>query len=321
MLEQTKIIILVIVLNVAYGWMPPDRCNQPHFRLGRSTPQLLRAPVTANITETALNQNKDLNEKYRDAKFFGVPISGYLPGQIGFYKYYKYAPNNCKFHTYDPHLLASVSCQDGIACKLTHGVTTTKTYTSSAGYNWGVKVSTKFSLKKVFEIGGEVSYGETYTCTFTASRATTDTVECAVGTDNGGKTLQLYNVQSDMECQFSTVTMYPDLRNNTNRKSDSYPFLANEEVATLRENAIIRDIEMFLPNLDKMSSQQYEKLWNKFPLWNPYTDLMCDRTYCTDKVHAMIWFKEESSDPGPKRVIPFTNENGDSIFQYACRLN
>lgn len=72
-----------------------------------------------------------------------------------------------------------------------------------------------------------------------------------------------------------------------------------------------------LPNLDKMSSQLFEKLKIKFPLWNPYTDLIM----IYGKFDVLEYYKEESSVPGPRRVIPFTNENGDSIYQYACSLN
>lgn len=290
--------------------MQPDRCK--NSRLRRSTAQLLHTPLTANITETALKQNTDLNEEYRDAKFFGVPIRG----KWDFNTYEMYAPNSCKFHTYAPHRLAIVSCQDGITCKLTHQVTTTKSYTSSEGRNWGVKLSPKLSFLEIFEVGGEVAYDSTYTCSFTEGKTTTDTVDCAVGTDNGGKTLQLYNVQSDMECQFSTVRMNPDSRNNSNGQYYE-PFLTDEEVSTIRRDAII-DYSgwQILPNLDKMPSQLFEKLRIKFPLWNPYTDLIS--IYI--KVHGVLYFKEVGSDPGPKRVIPFTNEHGDSIFQYACRL-
>lgn len=276
--------------------------------------------LTANITETALKQTKDLNEKYKDAKFFGLPIRGNCGWDI-------YAPNSCKFHTYDPQLLASVSCVDGVTCKLTHTVSTIKSYTSPEGHNWGAKFSTKLGLfDKIFEVGGEVADGSTYTCSFTESKTTTDTVECAVGTDNGDKTLQLYNVQSDMECQFSTVWMEHELRDGR-FKTVRDRFLTHKEIETIRLDAILYNngvdfLFAMLPNLDKMSSQVFEKLKNKFPLWNPYTDIIKVMSENEQYIEFLIeFYKEGRISPGPKRVIPFTNENGDSIFQYACTLN
>lgn len=100
----------------------------------------------------------------------------------------------------------------------------------------------------MFEVGGEVSSGGTYTWAFTESR--TDSVECAVASGNR-KTLSLYNVESDMECQFNTVTMVPDTRNG--KRIDYGPFdsfTVAERKVTETDPIIISGNKKVLPNLD-----------------------------------------------------------------------
>lgn len=322
-------------------WLPPERCKQEHFvRTKRdstaypnfivsapgvndhaqiaSSNSIVSAPVVNDITQIALNQNKNLIQTYNNSKFFGVPISGSIAGDIA-YSYEIYVPNECKFHTYSPSLLSSVYCQEGVACKLVHAVSTTKSYTSSEGYNWGVKISAKATLfPGVFEIGGEVSSGGSYTCTYTEGRTTTDTVECSVDAAAAGKTLQLYNVQSDMECQFSTVTMVQVIRNGSTVDDNSCADITQNERKSTLENAIIKFwTSLIIPDVDRMPDELWEKIKLCFPYYNPYTDLFDFRYYW---MYAVWYYKEQKVSAGAKRIIPFTNENGNSVYQYACVL-
>lgn len=337
MLMESKTFLLVISVHLVVAWLPPERCKQGNFvRTKRdstaypnfiiSAPNVLHAPVVNNITQIALNQNKNLNETYIRSKFFGVPIKGYSDGRRGS-DYEMYAANKCKFYTYNPSLLSSVYCQEGVACKLTHAVSTTKSYTASEGHNWGVKISAKATIiPSVFEVGGEVSTGDSYTCTYTEGRTTTDTVECSVGATAAGKTLQLYNVQSDLECQFSTVTMVPDTRNGEMiHEHICWNFTQEEGKSTFEEaifHATIKDEylkyeRIMVPDLDRMSEEIWEKMKFCFPDYIPYTDLI---DWPVGWWTYAMYYKEGKVAAGAKRVIPFTNENGNSVYQYACVL-
>lgn len=323
-----NIVYLVISLHVVLPWLPPERCKQGD-KTKRAT--IINSfaefvPTVRNITEIALNQNINLNETYNNSKFFGVPISGYYDG-CEWCNYLVYVPNRCTFYTYNPRLLSSVYCQEGVACKLGHTVSTTESYSASEGYNWGVKVSAKLSLWSVFDIGGEVSSGSSYSCTFTKSRTKTDNVECSIS-NGGGKTLQLYNVQSDMECQFSTVTMVPEGRNGKHGDWTLYGNFTNDDIKMTEDYAIVTSSFTFwpsqyyvLPNLDRMSDHLLEKMKNLFPDYNPYTDMVnLHHPEKEVKLLNVLYYKEGSSTPGIKKVIPFTNEDGDSIYEYACIL-
>lgn len=317
-----KIIYLVIGLHVALAWLPPERCKQ-----GEKTERLYSTvlnsftesvPTVGNITEMAINQNINLNETYAHSKFFGVPISGSFYGCNGC-SYEIYVPNQCTFYTYSPSLLSSVYCQEGVACKLGRTVSTVDTYTASEGYNWGVKISTKMSfLAKTFEVGGEVSTGGSYSCTYTKSKTKTDNVECSVSS-GGGKTLRLYNVQSDMECQFSTVTMVPETRNGKAMAWAPYDYFTDAERKITEDHALIRSVNsLVLPNLDRMSDHLLEKMKNIFPDYNPYTDIVA--LWRSPSQPSVRYYKVGSTISGIKKVIPFTNEAGDSVYQYACIL-
>lgn len=337
--NKTFLFLMAINVHVVMvlAWLPPERCKQGSFVRSKrdltAYPNLIisappavniaHAPVVNDITRIALNQNKNLNETYTNSKFFGVPIRAWTDYQP-LYGYYMYVPNSCTFHTYNPNLLSSVYCQEGVACKLSHTVSTTKSYTASEGYNWGVKLSAKASVLGLFEAGGEASTGGSYTCTYTEGRTTTDTVECSVAGDAAaGKTLQLYNVQSDMECQFSTVEMVADERNNKSSHCAVCQSLTNDERKEIFKASMVifhyAPISgVMLADADRMSDVICEKMSICYPEYNPYTDLL--DFYDESLYDVVIFYKEKRVSAGPKRIIPFTNENGNSVYQYACVL-
>lgn len=324
MFVQSKITLIivsvVISLHIVLGWLPPERCEQSP-RTVRQDPASLnsspKSPPVGNITEIAYKQNEQLKETYKNYTFSGVPTSGYFDG-CDRCNYTMYVPSKCTFYTNNPRVLSSVYCQEGVSCKLAHIVSTTESYTAFEGYNWGVRFSAKVGLAKTFEIGGEVSVGGSYTCTYTKARTKTDNVECAISSV-GGKTLQLYTVHSDMECEFGTVTMVPDTRNGKNIAWAPFDYFTTDERKITEDNAIIKsDNDMVLPDLDKIPDRLLEKMKSIFPDYNPYTDFVA--LWKSPSQPSVTYFKESSITAGTKNVIPFTNEAGDSVFQYACVL-
>lgn len=320
MFIQIIIFNLVIGLHRSTAWLSPERCKTRYHEYQDSidySPSTQPAAVVGNITAIAQDQNKSLNQKYKDTKFYGIPTKGHYDlSHHDFIPYYAHVPNSCKFLTHEPRLLSSVYCEQGVACKLAHTVATTETYTSIEGYNWGTKISARLSLFGIFEIGGEASAGGSYTCSFTKSRTMTDNVECSVSSA-ASSTLQIFNVQSDLECQFSTVTMVPEVRNGNKYAYAPENYFNLMERWQMKGNAIIGDQRscLVLLNLDKISDALLLKLMRISPDYNPYTDLVC-----VSNNAFVAYYKKESAAPGIRRVIPFTNEVGDSVFQYACVL-
>lgn len=335
--EKITVWVLICLLNLTLAWLPPERCRQKQKLFASSSgggdahssrdDGAHSVLTTNNITEIAHQQTRSLLEKYGDAEFFGVPVRGSLTVRA---VYKAYVPNSCTFHTYDPKVISSVYCSEGVACKLGRSVSTTSSYTASEGYNWGVKISTKLSLfAKVFEIGGEVSTGGTYSCAYTSSGTTSDNVECSIPS-GGGKTLRLYSIRSDMRCQFSEVRMHSDTRNGE-FYMDLPPgsnLFTDEEMSNIMDNALIRGHpnllainEDFLPDLDKMPDGLLEKLKRTFPDYNPFTDMIeiCDSHLDPPETNpSVFYFKPGEITTGIKKVIPFSNEHGDSVYQYAC---
>ncbi|XP_037039404.1 uncharacterized protein LOC119076639 [Bradysia coprophila] len=326
MLNQRKIALslfcLFICLHVVRAWLPPERCQMDDKAAqvdpgADSKSSIYNAPVVGNITEITMKQHDNLKKTYKDSKFFGVPIRGFLDS-CDKCDYEVYVPNSCTFHTYSPSLLSSVYCQDGVACTLAHTVSTVESYTATEGYNWGVKVSTKFSVGNIFDVGGEASTGGEYSCAFTKGKTTTDNVECSVAA-GGDRTLQLYQVRSDMECQFSTVTMKAEQRNGTFIGWGPKDHFTSEERMETEKNFILKARNnKVLPNLDRISDALLEKMQNAFPDYNPYTDIIA--LWQRPSYPSARFYKVGSVSKGPKKVIPFTNEAGNSVFQYACIL-
>lgn len=317
---------LLIIQNV-YAWLPPERCQQTkiyinnHFINPQNYFSNLKedAPVIPNITEIAERQKNNLIIEYNQTKFFGVPIRGHYDGYDR-QPYTAFKPSQCKFYTYSPNIISSVFCQKGTSCKLTETVSTVDSYTSSEGYNWGVKISSKGTIiKDVFEVGGEVSTGGTYSCSYTKSQTKTNSVECSVS--NGeDKTLRLYNVKSDMICDFSEVTMIPEIRNGKDKCWAPFDYFTVEEMEIVHKNALIKSVNnLILPDMDKMSDNILRK-WKKVcPDYNPYTDII--EMWRRPSQPSVAYYKLGSTGEGYTNIIPFTNENGNRVYQYACILS
>lgn len=347
------VLCVVLLVSGSHAWLAPERCEQ-NSRSRRSQPInnliTLVPSRNTNISEVAYNQNARLKEIYRNHKFSSIPIRGggnvstvythtnYFEHHndigifigltetfIKFEPYYTYAAYNCTFYTYDPSIIASVDCAEGVSCTLSRIVAAADTYTASEGYNWGVKISTKYTLiEKIFEIGGEASIGGTYSCAYTKGRTVSDTVSC---TDASGKgrVLQLYNVHSDMQCQFGKIVLVPEKRDGGEPfdTTDSN-FVTEEEKRKIRESSIVTLDGGFgwslLLDVDKLPEEIFHKIIKRFPKYNPYTDIVSIRPWEWYSDMQVRYYKIARFEDTYRKIIPFTNENGDSIYQYACTL-
>lgn len=316
--------MLQIIIGVLLGshavvsWLAPERCSQNSIKVKRydnyimETDSIQTKEITIN--NTVIEQHQNLLNKYKDIKVYGVPIRGDARSRTySVYEFKIFIPNNCEFYTHNASLLSSVFCKSGIECELTYTVQTSDSYTSSEGYNWGAKISTKADFK-ILEIGGEASKGGEYSCTYTKTKTTSKGVRCA-HTSDMDQTLQLYQIKSDMKCQFSEVTMKRDLRNNDNEAGSSYGDFDKTDIASIKA--------MQTPwggvDMDKISDALLFKLKTIFPYFDPYRDLL-SATEITDNhcyVHV-YYFYQSSVTRGYQKLIPFTNEDGNSVFQHSC---
>ena len=305
-------------MSSSYAWLPPERCAQGKTHGSRRT---FAATITTGIEEPtietiAANQLALLKETYKNHQFVGVPIRAQCtPGTTGVFIY---APYNCTFHTYDPRLLSSVACQN-TACKLIHTVSTIDTYTSFEGYNWGVKISAKASfLGNTFEVGGEVSASGTYTCTYTKGRTATDIVECSEPSGKQHGNLQLYNVKSDMECDFGRITLEEEPRDSRLTVTSPKNHFSKFELQEIEDSAAARfePCREIIIDTNKISDRLFQKMMKTIPLFNPYTDMVLVN-FDTIMVR---YFKKTEFIQEYRKIIPFTTEGGDSVFQYGCML-
>lgn len=329
-------IVCCLFATLSFAWLSPERCDQTKRKISRRSTDtsVVLAPIVPKIDRVASVQNRHLNKKYKNYEFVRAPaFVNYTNDFINDFGWNDsdpftiYTGDDCKFHTYGPSLLASVWCDANTACKLARTVSTTDTYASTEGYNWNVKVSAKLSLlEKVIEVGGEVAVGGTYSCAFTQSKAVTQNVECAVAARDNESTLQLYSVKTDMRCKIGSVLMEPELRNGEHRcYSRDFPEsvgkIARESFAHFVYNGRNRG----LLDPSKISESTLRKILKICPLYNIYTDVVGVGLYIFshhDYNEMQIFYHKASKmTDGIDTLIPFTNEAGNSEYQYACVLD
>lgn len=94
-------------------------------------------------------------------------------------------------------------------------------------------------------------------------------------------------------------------------------YFTSAEKAESEKAAIVKSFNgHVLPNLDQVSNALLRKMMGVFPDYDPYADMVSLAR--SPGQPNVLYFKEESVAPGEKRVIPFTNESGNSVFQYVC---
>lgn len=313
---KIDIFLIISLLHTAVAWTPPERCRQG----SRISPvHLIVTPTPYNITEIARNQQRMLLDKYESAQFFGIPIRGRIGLTTKRSSFFTmYIPYSCTIYTYEPRHESSIHCEKGIICGITQTVSTTSPYYSFEGYNWGTKLSTKFSFsEKIFEVGGEVSTFDTYSCTHSKFRTATQNVSCSALGE--GNMIELYGINSDMKCKFGEVTMVQDRRNGKMGKFAPDHYFTTDELNMVDQNALIKGEGKYLLNLDKMSDSFVIKMKRQFPYFNPYTDLI--ETYKPLNRLVVFYFKYGPIIAnGIEKVIPFTDENGESVNKLVCVL-
>lgn len=335
-----KLLLFLVCLTTSMAWLPPERCAQS--RKKDIVP--VKAILSTNIEDIATQQHESLKQKYKTYKFYGVPTKiscdDLFKSKISTCDFNSrnctfneeasvnlYVPYSCEFYTYDPELLSSVACYTN-NCKLSRTVSTVDTYTPAEGYNWGVKISAKASFLDFFEVGGEASTGGAYSCTYTKGKTISDLVECSANPSQSGH-LMLYNVKSDMRCDFGTQTYFADWNRNVTHgeciELSTNTFNVNE-ANKIKESKLDINFEpcllsLYLLDLDKITDSLLSKLMLGLPLYNPMTDVitMYPDYPNKNKYRAVVlYLKKGTFAHDFKKIIPFTNKAGNSVYQYAC---
>ncbi|CCU55642.1 unknown similar to XecnGV orf72 [Choristoneura biennis entomopoxvirus] len=341
-------ILFFCLITSAMAWLPPERCAQSSkekLNISLIHPNTL----SSSIEDLATQQHANLKQKYKQYKFFGVPtklscddalvskITNCMPYNCSS-TYLKsiyndndayisiFVPYNCQFYTYDPELLSSVACHS-TSCKLSRTVTTIDTYTPVEGYNWGVTIYGKASFLDFFEVGGEASTSGTYSCTYTKGKTISDLVECSVDNGETGH-LQLYNVKSDMQCYFGSLSYFLDFNRIDSGEclDKSSNTFTHEEAVKIGNAKLDIDFEpclltMYLLDMDKISEGLLEKITLGLPKYNPFIDPITMHKIENVYYAVVIYVKHIKTTYDLKKIIPFTNKSGNSEYQYACLLN
>lgn len=133
----------------------------------------------------------------QSVKFYEIPTKlNYDFSHHDYIPYYAPAPNSCKFLTCDTIKVCSI-----VSLHMNHVFYLLWQQLRLILRQKATKISARVYLFGIFEIGGEASAGGSYKCSFTKSRIMTENVECSVSS-TASSTLQIFNVQSDLECQF-----------------------------------------------------------------------------------------------------------------------
>lgn len=329
-------IVYCLFATVSFAWLPPDRCKQAKTVFERSIytcTSVSNAPVLnihdnkVNIHEVASRQNSRVNEAYKNVSFERVPAFVKYNGtcKVAFdcsEPYEMYTGDDCKFHTHDPRPIASVYCSANATCNLLHSVSTIDTYTATEGYTWNVKVSTKVSVIPDFlEIGAEVAVGGTYSCTYTKGRTVTDTVNCGVGARNSASNLNLYHVHTDMICKIGYVLVQRGRPVEISCITIQVPYSVGEEI---REGVLhllgFPNRALLDPN--KISESTLQIILRDCPEYNIDTDPVAFwACYKADCLRVSYYEASHEMPNGKDTIVPFTNGDGDSEYEYACMVD
>lgn len=302
-----------------------------------------------DILDLAEKQEQWLKDMYKDYKFHSVPLRGHQwrimngPKEITWLELY--SPYRCIFKTQKARSLSSVVCQD-LQCKLAHTVSTVATYQTELGIKLSISLIDSFnpsfqlgvdhyivaigSLELV--MGGQITGETTYTCTYTKEKTTTENVECEVGTGKTGN-LQLYIIKSDMECDIGKVTMEKDKRSGKEEKSS---VLFNiHDITEMKENAAIKltcalrdfgekdcdGLDTYMIDMARISKRMDKKLRQIFPDIDPYSDTISILNENPSEILVKVMYYRVDRKVWYRTItVPFSNENGDAVYQYACIL-
>lgn len=226
-------------------------------------------------------------------------------------------PRDCKFITV-PRLLKKVTCGTDVQCKLAESVSNTETYNSVKGFNLEATISSSASVG-VVEIGGEISAGAKYECEHSLGLAKTSTVECTEES-KAVTALELYNIQSNVQCWFGLVTMHKESRWENGWTNMAFEHLfTTEELQSLEASAGIdngsKDGQyFFMVDVEKIPKDLLQALKDKLR-FNPSTDFFIRQ----GTTYGVYYFGNPTkSTTGVVKTIPFTTPEGNAIHQWAC---
>lgn len=144
-------------------------------------------------------------------------------------------------------------------------------------------------------------------------------MECTEETKNA-TSLELYNIQSDVQCGFGTVTMYTESRNG--KSSISYRELFTpRELQRIDASAGVWVYfngvsHVFMVDVDKIPKDLLQAMKDKLR-FNPLTDFI-ERITFSD-VFLVRYFENPTKEKyGDVKSVPFTTAEGNDVHQWAC---
>lgn len=303
-----------------------------------------------DILDLAEKQETWLKDMYKNYKFHSVPLRGHqwriTNGAKEMITWLElYSPYRCIFKTQKARSLSSVVCQD-LQCKLAHTVSTEDTYQTEIGFRLSVSPRVQYGISLQggvqstlvalgtlsFEMGFEFTGELSGRCSYTKGLTTTENVECEVGTGKTGN-LQLYIIKSDMECDIGRVIMEKDKRSG--KEEISSVLLNIQDITEIKENAAIKltcalrdfggkdcdGLDTYMIDVVRMSKRMVEKLSNIFPKMDPYTDTISILNEKPSEILVKVMYYRVDRKVLYRTItVPFSNENGDAVYQYACIL-
>lgn len=244
----------------------------------------------------------------------------------GAFDWYKVEiPQNCTFIT-ESHLQLPVACHPNVSCKgsVTETNETKVFYESVNGYNWEAQATDDSEPIQMVKIGAVAPTGGPYTCRHLKNQGRS-TYECTEET-NRAKLLEFYNIQSNVQCWFGTVTMHRETRNGLSSMrfeehftSDELEHLAASAGADLNKS---ENSHLFLVDVDEISNFMLQALIDELG-FNPSTDVIERVGTRFDggrkPIFTLHFFGNPTKDDdGDVKSIPFTIPQGDDVHSGAC---
>lgn len=336
------LVLIVAALHLTSAWFPSERCVQQD---SVEKPRLRRdiATVTSlgyiDIESIVNEHHENVLQDYANYTFEGVRLSAKCDNDnMQKLRIRAKILHSCRFVTHSS-LEHSTYCEPNTQCKLIRGVSTLSSYTSSDGYNWEAKVTLKLSLlEKLIEVGGEVSVGGTYTCSFTKGGTETNTVDCSWPISPKRRQVFIYTVKSDMECSYGTLAFDDDKRGPPHipSRSDSpYRYYSAslspqapqdlfsryeiEKYITIEANRI-EQYDLFITDMDNLPSGIHHRILQFAPFFHAKSDIFMAYYADTDLFFKVRYLApvESTRTAEYKTIIPFTGRDGNAPYMHDC---
>lgn len=303
------LIIFTLLVSGSLAWSRPERClvgDRTVAKRSISNAPLINASLITDMKDELAIVKRNLDEEYKDFIYSKNPVKA---RGSGVFQTTIYGPINCSFNT-QPELLTQFSCQRNVPCSISNEVSTVDTYTAEEGYNWGVKVSAQ-----VFEVGGEVSAGGTYSCSHTKGHTRTVKVECSKPVGEQG-VLELYNIKTQMQCSIGSSVLRIV---QEGKQNDIVKQLSKNEYNTVLNNVIrINRIHAsYMIDTDKIPTRLLGKIKKEATRFNPNTDMVYTGQTPVPQL-AIDYYRVVEYNEENDANVPFTNKDGNMPHRYVC---